>query len=434
MTTQILVILAVMVAAYAVAKTARLSVEIGIFVAALSGGLAGAVLGTPPLGELGRHLVEGSFTYLDVILVFFTATLFMTIVNESGGVDYVVRATLRAFGKRRILALLVLMVIVLIPGALTGAGSVSLLVVGAPVAMALGRLGVPRKKVAAILFIVAGLSAAAPPVNIWAMILCAGTAIPYVGFEFTLGIPVLLLGTFTVLVLGWKKDGSALSDAEPPELPKGMTWWRVLIPFLVFFGLVVTYRIWPFATPIFGLTLEFAIAGAVALLLSPRRIAFLALARDTAKRLLPLLSTMVVVGMLQQIMTATGVRGLLSFAVISTPLVLLFFLLPVIIPFSEGILTYGGAAIIGIPLIWFLDSIGFHATVVIAGLSLLWPLGDGLPPTALIGRLSNMVSGYDGSYREFLKATWLPWLVITAVGMGMVIFSSKLAFLVRWSM
>ncbi|MGZ5423439.1 MAG: C4-dicarboxylate ABC transporter, partial [Candidatus Aminicenantales bacterium] len=154
----------------------------------------------------------------------------------------------------------------------------------------------------------------------------------------------------------------------------------------------------------------------------------------TAKRLLPLLATMVAVGMLQQIMTATGVRGLLSFAVISTPLVLLFFLLPIIIPFSEGILTYGGAAIIGIPLIWFLDSIGFHATVVIAGLSLLWPLGDGLPPTALIGRLSTMVSGYEGSYKDFLKATWLPWLAVTAVAMSMIIFSSKLAFLVKWSM
>jgi len=266
------------------------------------------------------------------------------------------------------------------------------------------------------------------------MILCAGTAIPYVGFEFTLGIPVLLLGTFTVLVLGLKRSADGPSAADLPEPPKGMTWWRVLLPFLVFFGMVVAYRIWPFSTPIFGLSLEFAVAAGVALLLSPKRIAFLTLARDTAKRLLPLLATMVGVGMLQQIMTATGVRGLLSFAVISIPLVLLFFLLPIIIPFSEGILTYGGAAIIGIPLIWFLDSIGFHATVVIAGLSLLWPLGDGLPPTALIGRLSNMVSGYDGSYRDFLKATWLPWLVITAVGMAMVIFSSKLAFLVKWSM
>ncbi|MBE3109246.1 MAG: C4-dicarboxylate ABC transporter [Acidobacteria bacterium] len=435
MTTQILIILAVMVAAYVAAKAAKLSVELSMFASALAGGVAGAFLKTPPLADLGRHLVEGSFTYLDVILVFFTATLFMTIVNESGGVVYVVRATLRVFGKKRVLVLLVLMVIVLIPGALTGAGSVSLLVVGAPVAMALGRLGVPRKKVAAILFIVAGLSAAAPPVNIWAMILCAGTAIPYVGFEFTLGIPVLILGTFTVLVLGWKKDpGAAAGPAELPEPPKGMTWWRVLLPFAVFFGLVIAYRAWPFATPIFGLSLEFAVAGAAALLLSPKKIPFLTLARDTAKRLLPLLATMVVVGMLQQIMTATGVHGLLSFAVISTPLVLLFFLLPVIIPFSEGILTYGGAAIIGIPLIWFLDSIGFHATVVIAGLSLLWPLGDGLPPTALIGRLSNMVSGYDGSYKEFLKATWLPWLVITAAGMAMIIFSSKLTFLVKWSM
>jgi hypothetical protein len=435
MTTQILAILAVMVAAYVAAKAAKLSVELSIFASALAGGAAGAFLKTPPVADLGRHLVEGSFTYLDVILVFFTATLFMTIVNESGGVVYVVRATLRVFGRKRALVLLALMIIILIPGALTGAGSVSLLVVGAPVAMALGRLGVSRKKTAAILFIVAGLSAAAPPVNIWAMILCAGTAIPYVGFEFTLGIPVLILGAFTVLVLGWKKDpGAAAGPLELPEPPKGMTWWRVLLPFAVFFGMVVAYRVWPFATPIFGLSLEFAVAGGAALILSPKKIAFLTLARDTLKRLLPLLATMVVVGMLQQVMTVTGVRGLLSFAVISTPLVLLFFLLPVIIPFSEGILTYGGAAIIGIPLIWFLDSIGFHATVVIAGLSLLWPLGDGLPPTALIGRLSNMVSGYDGPYREFLKATWLPWLVITAAGMAMVIFSSKLTFLVKWSM
>ena len=435
MTQQIVVILAVMIAAYVLAKRRKLSVELSMFCSAVAGGLAGALLKTPPLADLPRHLVEGAFTYMDVVLVFFTATLFMAIVSESGGITYAVRATLKHFGRRRLAALLILMIIVLIPGALTGAGSVSLLVVGAPVAMALGRLGVSRKKAAAILFIVAGLSAAAPPVNIWAMILCAGTAIPYVGFEFTLGIPVLILGAFTVLVLGWKKDpGAAAGPLELPEPPKGMTWWRVLLPFAVFFGMVVAYRVWPFATPIFGLSLEFAVAGAVALLLSPKKIAFLTLARDTLKRLLPLLATMVVVGMLQQVMTVTGVRGLLSFAVISTPLVLLFFLLPVIIPFSEGILTYGGAAIIGIPLIWFLDSIGFHATVVIAGLSLLWPLGDGLPPTALIGRLSTMVSGYEGSYREFLKATWLPWLVITAAGMAMVIFSSKLAFLVKWSM
>lgn len=430
---QIGIILAIMVTAYALAKWKNLSVELSMLSAAVCGGIAGAFVRTPPIGQLARHLVEGAFTYLDVILVFSTATIFMAIIRESGGVNYVVRATIKYFYNLRIIALILLMIIVLIPGALTGAGSVSLLVVGAPVALALGYLGIAKRRVAAILFIVAGLSAAAPPVNIWAMILSAGTAIPYVGFELPLGIPVLLLGTFTVLFLGWRRERKMdLEEVlkEMPVVPAQMSWWRVFLPFLVFFGLVVASRVWPFSTPILGLPLEFVTAALVALLVSPKRIKILALSRDTMKRLLPLLATMIVVGMLQQVMTATGVRGLLSFAVISTPIILLFILLAVIIPISEGVLTYGGAAVIGIPLIWFLDSIGLHATVAIAGLSLLWPLGDGLPPTALIGRLSVMVSEYKDSYWTFLKATWVPWIIITIVGILMVIFSAHLEFLV----
>jgi len=436
-TLQIGVILIIMAIAYGLAKVKKLSIELSMLAAAVAGGVAGAFIRTPPISQLARHLVEGSFTYLDVILVFATATIFMAIISESGGVNYVVRGTIKYFYNTRIIALLLLMIIILIPGALTGAGSVSLLVVGAPTALALSYLGIPRKRVAAILFIVAGLSAAAPPVNIWAMIVCAGTAIPYVGFELPLGIPVLLLGIFTTLALGWKRERRLDKERvleEMPDVPAKMSWWRILIPFLVFFGLIIAYRIWPFAVPILGLPLEFVIAGAVALLLSPKRINILKLSRDTVKRLLPLLATMAIVGSLQQIMTVTGVRGLLSFAVISTPLIVLFIALAVIIPVSEGVLTYGAAAVFGIPLIWYLDSLGLHATVAIAGLSFLWPLGDGLPPTALIGRLSVMVSDYKESYWSFLKATWLPWIVITVVGILMVVFSARLDFLVKWSM
>ncbi|MCJ7612849.1 MAG: C4-dicarboxylate ABC transporter, partial [Candidatus Aminicenantes bacterium] len=396
----IILILVIMILAYAAATALKRPVETSMLAAALAGGLAGAVFRTPALRELPRHVVEGTFTYLDVMLLFTTATVFMAVVSESGGVNYVVRATMKVFGRTRFLVLMILMFIVLIPGALTGAGSVSLLVVGAPVALALRQLQISESRVAAILFIVAGLSAAAPPVNIWAMMLCAGTAIPYVGFELPLGIPVLILGTFTMLVLGLKRDkepGAAQSRPSLPEAPAGMTWWRVTIPFAVFFGLIAAYRLWPFRMPILGLALEFVIVGFIAWLCSPRKIDILVLSRDTVKRLLPLLATTAVVGMLQQVMTATGVRGLLSYAVISIPLIILFISLAVIIPVSEGVLTYGAAAILGIPLIWFFDSIGLHATVAIAGLSLLWPLGDGLPPTALIGRLSMMVSGYKGS-------------------------------------
>ncbi len=434
---QIAIILLIMVLAYALANWRKLSVELCMLSAAVAGGLAGAFISTPPIGELARHLVEGTFTYLDVILVFTTATIFISIISESGGVNYVVKGIIKVFYTKRILALLLLMIIILIPGALTGAGSVSILTVGAPIALALGYLGISKKRVAAILFIISALSAVAPPVNIWAMIISAGTAIPYVGFEFPLGIPVLIIGTFSMLFLGWKRETNMnLKDVlkAMPEVPEKMSWWRVSLPFLTFFGLVIVSRIFPFSIPILGLPLEFTIAAIVALLVSPKKINILILSKNTVKLLLPLLATMAIVGSLQQIMTVTGVRGLISYAVISMPLILLYILLIFIIPVSEGVLTYGGAAIIGIPLVWFLDSIGLHATVVISGLSLIWPLGDALPPTALIGRLSVMMSGYKGSYWEFLKTTWLPWIVITVVGILMILFSAKLSFLVKWSM
>ncbi len=429
---QTILISAVLVVAYALAQWRKLSVEISLFLATLAGAVAGAIFRTPPLAEIPRHLVEGSFTYLDVILVFFTATLFITIIQESGGINFAVRQTVVGFARYRFLALFLLMIIVLIPGALTGAGSVSLLVVGTPVALALKGLGVEENKIPAILFILAGLAAAAPPVNIWAMILCAGTAIPYVGFELPLGIPVLLLGTATILILGRQKGKKAELDEflNKIELVPGMNWWRLLLPFAVFFGLVIAYRLWPFSFPILGLPLEFIIASLAAYLISPVKINLIKVASSTVSKLLPLLSIMVIVGMLQQIMAASGVKGLISYSVLIIPLGLLFCLLPIIIPFSEGILTYGGAAIIGIPLVWYLNSLGYHATIIISALSLLWPLGDGLPPTALIGRLSLIVTGYEGSYWSSIKKAWLPWAMITVVAILMVIFSSKLSFLV----
>jgi CitMHS family citrate-Mg2+:H+ or citrate-Ca2+:H+ symporter len=422
----------VIVLAYALAKSRKLSVELSMFISAVAGALAGAIFQTPAVSEIPRHLVEGAFTYLDVILVFFTATLFITIIQESGGVNFAVRSAVIHFARTRFLAMFLLMIIILVPGALTGAGSVSLLVVGAPVALALGALGVAENKIPAILFILAGLAAAAPPVNIWAMVLCAGTAIPYVGFELPLGIPVIILGTLTILILGRRQaeTGSLQEFLDKIEINPGMNWFRLLAPFIVFFGLVVAYRYFPFSFPILGLPLEFFLASVVAFSLSPVKLNFIRVASSTVSKLLPLLATMVIVGMLQQVMAATGVKGLLSYAVLIIPIGLLFFLLPLIIPVSEGVLTYGGAAIIGIPLVWYLNSLGYHATVVISGLSLLWPLGDGLPPTALIGRLSLMVSGYEGSYWKFLKQTWILWIIITLTGILMILFSSKLSFLV----
>ena len=416
-------ILAVIVVAYIVAQSRlKLSVELAMLVAALVGAVvAGNYL---PL----RHIAEGSVTYLDLALIFFTATLFMNIIKASGGLDFTVRAIMTRFGNRRAIALILLMFIMLIPGAITGAGSVSVLVSGGAVAMALASMGISKQRIAAIVFLLAGLSAVAPPVSVWAMLTCAGTAIPYVGFEIPLGVPVLVLGVFTVLWLGLRRsEGPGDEAVALPEVAPDVTAGRTILPFLVVFGLIVAARVWPWDIPILGLPLVFMIGAIVAYLLNARKVNFFQVSVETVTQLLPLLTTIIVIGIVIQLLTLTGVRGLISYAVIAMPLWVIFLLLPITIPFSEGVLGFGGAAVIGIPLIWTFNSLGVHPTVALSGLSLLWCLGDALPPTAIIGRLTLQTVGYKGSYGSFLRTCAVPWLVITAVGTLMVVFSGKLA-------
>ena len=78
MYTSTLIILVVMVTTYIITKALRVSTELSMFAAALSGGIAGG------FGIPARHIVEGAFTYLDIILIFITATLFMNLLKESG--------------------------------------------------------------------------------------------------------------------------------------------------------------------------------------------------------------------------------------------------------------------------------------------------------------------------------------------------------------
>jgi CitMHS family citrate-Mg2+:H+ or citrate-Ca2+:H+ symporter len=418
-----------MVAAFVIAKVLlKLSNELCILVTALVGSVFSNGTGIPV-----RHIAEGSIAYLDMCLIFITATLFMNIVKESGGIDFVVRKVLNRFHGQRIVLLIILMFLMLIPGALTGAGSVSVLVVGGTVALVLKGLGIKDEKVAAMVFLLAGLSAVAPPVNVWAMITTAGTAIPYVGFELPLGIPVLILGLFVTFYYGLKGEPEELSVMleRIPEPPAKMNGWRVGIPFLVVLAAIVVPRIWPFALPTLGLPLGFTVAALLAWALSPRKIDMVKLSRDTFDQLLPLIGTVIIVGILLQVMSENGTRGLFSLAMISLPTIAIFLLLPVVLPFSEAVLTFGGAAVFGIPLIWTLNAIGFNPVIALSGMSLLWMLGDALPPTALIGRLSVQTTGYSGSYWKMVRSCWLPWVVITVVGTLMVAFSKQLAFLVR---
>jgi len=418
-------IFGLMVIVYIIALKFKLSTELAMLAAALGGAMAAGHWF--PV----RHIAEGSITYMDINLIFISATLFMNILKESGGVAYAVRGIIKRFYRSRIVLLLLLTFLLLIPGALTGAGSVTVLITGGMVAIVLSYMGIPRIKIAAIIFLIAGLSAAAPPVSLWAMMTAAGVNMPYVGFFWPLLIPCVLLAIVTIFILGWRGTDIDVEKAfgELPVPPEKMNWWRIIIPFLAFFGLIFMGRKWPHDTPVLGLPLMFIVAALLAWVMSPKKLKILKISADTIKQLLPLIGTLTCVGILVQIMTLTGVRGLLAITFITLPTMLVIIGLFIFLPITESVLMYGSAAVFGVPLVLLFNSIGLDPIIALAGMSIIWPLGDALPPTAIIGRLTVNVVGPKESYMEFLKKCIVPAIIICIVGTLMVVFSSDLGFL-----
>ncbi|MBN2228709.1 MAG: C4-dicarboxylate ABC transporter [Candidatus Thorarchaeota archaeon] len=421
-------ILFVIAVSFGIAKALKLSVELSMLVAALAAAIVHSG-GAIPV----RHLVEGSFTYLDVCLIFITATFFMNLIKESGGVAFLVRRIVSAFHKSRALCLFFLTLLLLIPGALTGSGATTVLTVGTLVGTVLTYMGISEKRVAAIIFVCAAMSAAAPPVNLWAMMAAAGSNMPYVGFFIPLLVLSLAGSLFAMFFLGGKGKKVELGEAlkQLPEPPAKMNWIRVGMPFVVLIFLIMAGRIWPHSIPTLGLPFMFVVASIFAILLSPKKLEILRIASDTIKTLIPLVGIMIVVGILIQIMALSGARGLISLAVVTLPMWVLFAALWLILPVSEGLLQYAVAPLLGVPLILLFNMKGMDAIIALSAMAVMWPVGDILPPTAVVGRATAMELKFKGHYyRDFLKTSLVPMGFILLIATLFLIFSNELSFLV----
>ena len=420
-------ILVVIAIAFVIARLLKLSTELSMFAAALAGGLAhGAGL---PI----RHIVDGAFTYYDVCLIFITATFFMNLLKEAGGVAFIIRRIIITFHRKRFICLLLLTLVLLVPGALTGSGAVTVLIMGTLVGSVLTFMGISETRTAAIIFLCAAMSAAAPPINLWAMMAAAGSNMPYVGFMRPLLLITVAGALLSMFILGWKGKAVDLEKAlkELPVPPEKMNFIRVIIPFLVFFVLVLAGRIWPFGMPILGLPLMFLISAFSVFLISPKKLPILEIASSTIRQLIPLVGIMIVVGVLIQIMALSGARGLISLGVVTLPLTTLFATLWLILPWSEGLVQYAAAPLLGVPLILLFNMKGLNPIIALSAMAVMWPLGDCLPPTAVVGRATVIELKYQGSYYgAFVKTCLVPMAIILFICTLFIIFSKPLSFLV----
>jgi TRAP-type C4-dicarboxylate transport system permease large subunit len=432
-------ILATVIVVFLLGKMLRLSTELSMLTAAVVGGVwhvfawPASELGIfMPNNSLIRHIVEGMFTYFDVCLIFISATFFMTLVKESGGVAFIVRYIVKTFRSRRVVCLLLLTLVMLIPGALTGSGATTVLTVGSLVGAVLSAMGVDETRKTAAIFMTAAMSAAAPPINLWAMMAAAGANLPYVGFNGPLAVLSVVGAVFSMFWLagrGKTVDGEeAMKNLPTP--PEGINGIRVAVPFIFLAGLIAAGRVWPFNFPVVGLPMIFVLSSAAVVLCSSVRLKVWEILTRTVRNLLPLVGIMVVVGSLIQILALSGVRGLISLEVVILPLSTLFATLFIILPISEGILQYAVAPLLGVPLIMLFNMKGMDAIVALSAMSVLWPLGDCLPPTAVVGRAAVMELDFKGRYfGDFVKACLVPMGFIAFCCTLFLIYSKNFAFL-----
>ena len=419
-----LILLIVMIVAFVLSSIKLKSPDISMVVAAVVIAIVGTFM-FPDLGNPTRYLVDGLFVNLDLAMLFIAASLFVNIYAHSGAISTITRGIVEKIHNKWLL-MSIMGILMLIPGALTGAGSVSIFVLGGIVDTVLESLGISKKKRTVFIFFFAIMSAAAPPINLWTMLMTAQANMPYVGFTWLLLVPILIASAICIVFIGW---GAEPTDREEvlkkiPEKTQGMTWWRILLPIATIVALFLVSLYFPWNIPVLGLPLMFVIAAVVAFLCDPVKATgkqWLGILDGTMEQVFPLVANVLSIGVLQSAMAATGVRGLIGSTCVGLPLVLIYSLILIVGPICQGCFNYGCSVVLGGPLIFMFNTMGMDVTVICAALSLIFPIGDCLPPSRIVGRLACEETGYKESYMGFLKTALVPVLAIGLIAVLMIV-------------
>lgn len=401
----------------------KLPVSVSLMLSSIGGALA-AGEGFPI-----RHFVEGTFSYIDTILIICSAMVFMKVIEASGTLDALCSLIIRKFHKHQALLLIFIMFVIMFPGMITGSSTAAVLSGGSIMAPVLLTMGIDPVSTAAIIAVGGLMGMVAPPVNLPALIIGGRIDTPFVGF----GIPLVLLAfpvaIFTVLFLGLKPVRQMDYEKVAPTLNLELSsqyGFRIYLPILLLVVLMCLTKIVKII-PDVGMPVMFLISAALGLF-TGKKIKVLDAVQEAVHTSLPVMGILMGVGMFIQIMTLTGVRGFIVSVCLGLPEQLLYLAAAISIPLFGAVSSFGAASVLGVP--FTLAFLNGNTIVTIAGLSLIASLGDMMPPTALAGIFAAKVTPGVENYTSVLKRCAIPMAAVMVWGLIFVIFSSKIAGLI----
>src|SRR5690606_18139045 len=135
-----------------------------------------------------RHLVEGGFGYLNLVLALFAGAFFGQALQKSGIADAFAGYSYTLLRQNKVLVLIFSAALLYSVGMFVGIAGVAVLATGVLVVPLLRLIGMQSFRIGAFIAVVATCGMTAPPVNVPAMTIADGVNMPYIGFE-----PVLLV-------------------------------------------------------------------------------------------------------------------------------------------------------------------------------------------------------------------------------------------------
>lgn len=419
-----LIILVAMLVAFSVGVF-WLKLPAGVALALSS--LVGAITGGE--GIPVRHLVEGSFGYLDAVLIIATAMVFMKAIEASGALATISAGMMSALHRYPTLLMIVVVFFIMFPGMLTGLSSACILTTGALVTPALLAMGMPPVAVGSLLAVAAVYGMIAPPINIPVMIIGGGVDMPYIGFEGPLLLATVPLAIASAMYYRIRYVRNLSLDRVLAGLPPavyGKHGVKLFLPLFVVVGLMMGIRFIPHMVPDIGIPLVFVV-GALSALGTGERVNLYRLSRVAIRDALPIMSILVGVGMFVQIMTLTGVRGFIAVSALQLPAAFLYLGIALIMPAFGS--AYAASSVIGVPLVYVF--LGRDEVVVTSALSLIAGLGDLMPPPLLLCVFAAQLVGEKNHFR-ILKES-IPLIVLSiVVGIAMIVFAANLGSMMRY--
>src|SRR5438445_1083870 len=161
---------------------------------------------TALLGDFGlpfRHLVEGGFGFINLVLALFAGAFFGHMMRASGAAEAAAAGIVRAVGSRVLPVLALVGLPLFVVGMFVGVAGVAVLSAGVFAVPALRRIGFEDATIAAFIAVMATAGMIAPPMNVPAMLIADGVNMPWTNVSRALLALALPLAAATLVWFTW---------------------------------------------------------------------------------------------------------------------------------------------------------------------------------------------------------------------------------------